>query len=130
MVDQLHMLFNVLFETGKFPRNWNIGTLTPIFKKGDPYECKNYHTIMVGSILGMLYCAILEQRLQRWCEVHKKKKQKGKREAEPGIVQLTMFSYFLKLSTRQQAKEVNCLCVSWISQKPLIRYQDINYGED
>ena len=73
VVDQLHMLFNVLFETGKFPRNWNIGTLTPIFKKGDPYECKNYRTITVGSILGKLYCAILEQRLQRWCEKHKKR---------------------------------------------------------
>ena len=63
-IDQLEVFFNA----GKFPRSWNLDTLTPIFKKSDPHECKNYLTITVGSVLGKLYCSILERRLQIWSE--------------------------------------------------------------
>ena len=72
-IDQLEVFFNVLFNAGKFPCSWNLGTLTPIFKKGDPNECKNYRTITVGSILGKLYCSILERRLQIWSEKNRKR---------------------------------------------------------
>ena len=63
----------MLFNAWKFPCSWNLGTLTPIFKKGDPNECKNYRTITVGSILGKLYCSILERRLQIWSEKNRKR---------------------------------------------------------
>jgi hypothetical protein len=62
------VLFNKMWRSGEFPKEWNEGVLVPIHKKGDMGECSNYRTITIGPALGKLYAIVVEKRLTPWAE--------------------------------------------------------------
>jgi hypothetical protein len=41
LLEPLALLFNKIFKT-TFPESWEIGVITPIYKKGDALDCGNY----------------------------------------------------------------------------------------
>ena len=64
LVNILNKLFNACLQTGVYP--WNTTTITPLLKKGDPYDPDNYRAIAVGSNIGKLFSTILLERLLKF----------------------------------------------------------------
>ncbi|KAL4440102.1 hypothetical protein ABPG75_003103 [Micractinium tetrahymenae] len=64
----LARLFTAIFRAGCFPREWALGAITPILKKGDPTDPNNYRGITVGHVLGKLYALVVNARLTAWLE--------------------------------------------------------------
>ena len=46
----LHIIFNVVWETGKAPEDWQKAVIVAIHKKGSKKLCKNYRGISLLSI--------------------------------------------------------------------------------
>lgn len=56
----LHILFNVCYESGKTPTNWEKGAINPIPKPGtsDQRDPLNYCGITLALSMHKLYCSI------------------------------------------------------------------------
>ena len=67
----LSKLFNNIFLSGSYPELWRNCVVTPIFKKGDPYDPNNYRGISVNCTLSKVYNSILNNRLTKFCDKHK-----------------------------------------------------------
>ena len=63
-VEHLHQLFNKIWTSLSMQREWNMSMITPIFKKGDPKECKNHRGISVLNSTYKILSSILCQRLK------------------------------------------------------------------
>ena len=61
----------LLAVTGSVPRDWLLGAITAIHKKGDATDPNNYRGITVGHVLGKLYALMLNLRLSAWAEANK-----------------------------------------------------------
>jgi hypothetical protein len=61
-------LLNEASKAKTVPVDWQTGIITPLFKKGDHRECKNYRGITLLSIPGKLYARILELRIRETLE--------------------------------------------------------------
>lgn len=57
-------LFNKMWEEEKIPKDWEIGVLLPIYKKGDRRDCANYRGITLLSIIAKIYESVLEMKLK------------------------------------------------------------------
>jgi hypothetical protein len=68
LVPVLARLFTAVFRSGCAPREWLLGAITAIHKKGDATEPNNYRGITVGHVLGKLYALMLNARLSAWAE--------------------------------------------------------------
>ena len=68
----LTRIFNEVFNSGIFPKSWSIGSIKPIFKKGDEKLPNNYRGITLLPIMGKLLTSILNDRLLEWAELNKK----------------------------------------------------------
>lgn len=60
----IQRLFQVAWDTGETPQEWQIGVVAPIFKKGDKAECSNYRGISLLSLPAKLYAKILEVKVR------------------------------------------------------------------
>ena len=63
MVDLLEQLFSVIWQEEIVPRQWREGLIVNIFKKGDREDPTNYRGITLLSVVGKLFCKILNNRL-------------------------------------------------------------------
>ena len=63
MVDLLEQLFSVIWQEEIVPRQWRDGLIVNIFKKGDREDPGNYRGITLLSVLGKVFCNILNNRL-------------------------------------------------------------------
>ena len=61
-------LFNSIFNTGKFPSNWNTDIMVPIHKSGSVNDPANYRHIVLSSILYKLFSKILCTRISAYFE--------------------------------------------------------------
>ena len=68
LVPVLARLFTAVFRSGRAPREWLLGAITAVHKKGDVTEPNNYRGITVGHVLGKLYALMLNARLSAWAE--------------------------------------------------------------
>ena len=60
LLPSLEKIFNDILNSGKFPTEWNIGAIKPIYrKKGDRRTPENYRGITLTSCLGKLFTSIL-----------------------------------------------------------------------
>lgn len=64
----LTKVLNSMFQAGAVPACVNEGLVTPVFKKGDPFDTANYRPIAVTDPLMRLYAVILNARLQSYTE--------------------------------------------------------------
>ena len=64
----LLLLFNCVLKLEYFPSHWCVGSIVPVFKKGDKNEVNNYRGITLLSCLGKLFTRVLNNRLNDWAE--------------------------------------------------------------
>ena len=69
----LAKLFTAVCRTRKVPREWLLGAISAIHKKGDTANPNNYRGITVGHVLGKLYALMLNLRLSAWSEANGKR---------------------------------------------------------
>ena len=63
MVDLLEQLFSVICLEEIVPRQWREDLIVNIFKKGDREDPANYRGITLLSVVGKVFCKILNNRL-------------------------------------------------------------------
>ena len=69
LLPSLEKIFNDILNSCKFPTEWNIGVIKPIYKrKGDRRSPANQITLT--SCLGKLFTSILQSRLNKYIEIH------------------------------------------------------------
>jgi Reverse transcriptase (RNA-dependent DNA polymerase). len=51
-------------QCSKTPKEWKISHISPIYKKGDKQEPKNYRGISVNDTLNRLFSKIIQKKLQ------------------------------------------------------------------
>jgi len=63
MVNILHILFNLILETGEIPSTFKKALIVVLYKKGDRSECKNYRPISLLSHVYKLFMTIVGNRI-------------------------------------------------------------------
>ena len=63
MVLLLEKLFSVIWREEVVPRQWREGLIVNLFKKGDREQPGNYRGITLLSVLGKVFCKILNNRM-------------------------------------------------------------------
>ncbi|KAI8493802.1 hypothetical protein Bbelb_281490 [Branchiostoma belcheri] len=59
----LQIIFTKSLEEGKLPREWKIGHITPIFKKGSKKSPSNYRPVSLTSVTGKVLEGIVRDRI-------------------------------------------------------------------
>ena len=71
LAPHLTKLFNIIFDSGIYPDEWTVTTITPIFKgKGPKNTESNYRGISVAGVLAKLYGAVISARLTWYLETN------------------------------------------------------------
>ena len=65
-VKVLHSIWQPIWKTHQWPKNWKRTVFIPIPKKGNAKECSNNHTITFISHASIVMLKILQARLQPW----------------------------------------------------------------
>lgn len=63
LADLLAIIFTRVYLTGQMPKSWKVSYLTPIPKKGDSSEVRNYRGIAIASTIPKLYDKLLTRKL-------------------------------------------------------------------
>ena len=96
----LHRLFCICFDTGKIPKIWEHGVISPLLKDSttDPRDPLNYRGITVTSSVYKAYCSVLNTRLTEWAENSGKitDYQNGFRQKRSTIDQLTSLTSIIE----------------------------------
>lgn len=66
----IRSFFNKIFTMGKYPKQWSMGYITNIHKKGSTLNPANYRSITITSSLGKLFNSIMSNRLQTYLNRH------------------------------------------------------------
>ena len=71
-IDFMYKVFNKCLKQGIFPSAWRKGVITPIPKGGskNALDPSNYRGITVAVSTYKLFCSILNDRLQAWCNIN------------------------------------------------------------
>ena len=60
----LPILFNHIFRTGIYPKEWSMAYLNPLFKKGDRLGPENYRGIAIGPCMAKAFNEVLNNRME------------------------------------------------------------------
>ena len=63
MIDLLQQLFAVVWREEYVPPQWKEGLIVNLFKKGDKEDPGNYRGITLLSVVGKVFCKVLNNRL-------------------------------------------------------------------
>ena len=64
-------IFNLSMETGRFPDNWKIARVAPIFKSGQPNDRSNYRPISVLPVLARVFEKLIYNQLYDYLDKNK-----------------------------------------------------------
>jgi len=77
---RLPQFLNNIYRENHIPNEWRNAIITPIFKKGDRREPKNYRGISIPNTCYKIYSKILNMKLQNYSEVFMTETQNGFRK--------------------------------------------------
>lgn len=63
IITQIHQLITKIWREEEIPKDWEIGQVIMIYKKGDPTECKNYRGITLLNTAYKILSTIIQKRL-------------------------------------------------------------------
>lgn len=92
----LTRLFNIAWESGTVPKEWQTGVVVPLFKKGDRRVCANYRGITLLSLPGKVYSKVLERRVRPIVEPQIEEEQCGFRPGRGTTDQLFTLARILE----------------------------------
>ena len=72
IVNYLHKLFQKIYDTGKYPKEWAKSIIIPIHKKGSKLILDNYRGISLLSVTSKVFTSIINNRLYTWMEENMK----------------------------------------------------------
>ena len=67
MANLLKVLYGVVWTEESIPKQWGQGLIVSLYKKGDAEDLGNYRDIALLSVVGKLFCKILNNRLVYNC---------------------------------------------------------------
>ena len=59
----LTTLFNTIFDSADYPKDWAQGLIYPVHKKGDKSDAQNYGKVSLSPSLAKVFESVLENRL-------------------------------------------------------------------
>ena len=68
MVNLLHHLFKVVWHEETVPKQWREGLIVNLLKKGDEKEAGNYRGITLLSVVGKVFCKVVNNRLVQYLD--------------------------------------------------------------
>ena len=68
IIKYLHKLFQKLYDTSTYPKEWAKSIIIPIHKKGSKLILDNYRGISLLSVTSKLFTSIIYNRLYTWLE--------------------------------------------------------------
>jgi hypothetical protein len=77
---RLLQFFNNIYRENRIPNQWRNAVITPIFKKGDRREPKNYRGISILNTCDTIHSKILNMKLQNYSEEFMTETQNGFRK--------------------------------------------------
>ena len=89
MVKLLGKLYALIWKEECVPMKWREGLIVSLFKKGDKEDPGNYRGITLLSVVGKLFCKILNDRLVQHLSSKIHEGQAGFRAV--GVVSITSF---------------------------------------
>ena len=57
------LLFNKILESGQFPKEWGLGVICPIHKKGSEEDPNNYRGITLLNTIAKIFTSIINNRI-------------------------------------------------------------------
>ena len=67
LVSHLTTLYN---SVESFPEAWSLGSIKPIYKKGDNSNPSNYRSITLLNVMGKIFTLIFRDRISDWAEAN------------------------------------------------------------
>lgn len=62
-LNTLLYIFNVILKSGKYPNDWKLSYITPIYKSKDTEDPQNYRGIAISDCLSKVFCKIIDSRI-------------------------------------------------------------------
>ena len=86
-VEVLHSIYQQIWKTQQWPKDWKRSVFIPIPKKGNAKECSNYRTIALISHGSKVMLKILQARLQQYVNYVQAgfRKGRGTRDQIPNV---------------------------------------------
>lgn len=82
LVIPLHIIFNLSFQEGVFPKIWKVAKVVPIFKGGDNQLVSNYRPISIlpvlAKVLESLVCPVIQSYFQKYLSISQHGFTKGR----------------------------------------------------
>ena len=104
IVQWLYVIFNMVWETGKAPVDWQKAVLVAVHKKGSRKLCKNYRGISLLSVPGKVFARILDTRLRQVTESQVMEEQAGFRAERGCSDQIFVMDSWPKRQLKRLAK--------------------------
>ena len=70
LITVIHKIICHIFYSGVYPASWSSSMITPLYKKGNASEVKNYRGINLINVMSKIFSHILQSRLKHWCEIN------------------------------------------------------------
>ena len=122
----LHLIYQQIWKTQKWPQDWNRSVFIPIPKKGNAKERSSYHTIALISHASKVMLKILQARLQQYVNCELPDVQAGFRKGREPEIKLPTFDGSLKKQESSRKSSVSALLTV---PKPLTVWITINCGK-
>lgn len=107
-ITALHKMFNIIYETGHYPKQWLCSTFIPLPKKTNARKCEDHRLISLMSHILKIFLKIIHQRIYKKCEVDISDSQFGFRQGL-GTREAIVATQVLVQNCYDQRKDV-CLC--------------------
>ena len=88
MVKMLGKLYALIWKEECVPMKWREGLIVSLFKKGDKEDPGNYIGITLLSVVGKVFCKILNDRLVQYLD-KSSKIHEGQAGFHAGVVSIT-----------------------------------------
>lgn len=107
-ITALHKVFNTIYETGHYPKQWLCSTFIPLPKKTNARKCEDHRLISLMSHTLKIFLKIIHQRIYKKCEIVISDSQFGFRQGL-GTREAIVATQVLVQNCYDQRKDV-CLC--------------------
>jgi len=97
-------MINKIWKEGGVPEEWNSGLISPIYKKGEKCEVKNYRGVTLMDTAYKIYANIFNERLKKEVEGKLEEGQFGFREGRGTTDAIYILNYIVNREIAKRGK--------------------------